>query len=153
MEININAPAVVNAELFIDAPLSVVWSVLTNIDEWSHWNPVVSSAEMRGNHIERRAYPRVGTGFHWKARGVPITSTLKEVVPMHRVAWTGSSLSVQAIHLWTFEEIDHGVLVRTEESCEGALVSIFASPLRIMLANTLQTWLHTLKAECERKSP
>ena len=48
MEINRQAPAVASAQAVVSAPLDVVWSILTNIADWSRWNPDVSFVDLRG---------------------------------------------------------------------------------------------------------
>jgi hypothetical protein len=42
MDINRNAPAVASAETLIQAPLDVVWAVLSTLTDWSTWNPDVT---------------------------------------------------------------------------------------------------------------
>jgi hypothetical protein len=143
MEINHQAPAVANAEALILAPLEVVWSVQTKIDEWGRWNPDVSKVTLRGPLS-------VGTEFHWKAGGASIHSVLQEVEPKQRIAWSGRTLGIRAFHAWTFQQTDKGVLVRTEESFEGLLVRLLAGPMRRMLRSSLEKGVQALKAECER---
>lgn len=144
LDINHKAPAIAAAEAHILAPLDVVWSVQTKIDEWSRWNPDVSQVDLRGPL-------RTGTEFHWKAGGVPISSVLQEVEPKRRITWTGRTLGIRAIHVWTFQETDRGVLVRTEESFDGLLARLLVGPVRRMLSSSLEKGLQALKAECERR--
>jgi len=145
MDINRKAPAIGTAETLVRASLDVVWSVQTNITEWSRWNPDVAYVDMEGPLSP-------GTEFRWKAGGAAITSELQEVEPKKRIVWTGKILGIRAIHVWMFEEQADGVLVRTEESFDGLLVLLFARSMRRMLDSTLTNGLHTLKKECERVS-
>lgn len=145
MDINRDAPATASAETTIHARLDLVWSVQTDVDHWSRWNPVVTRAELRGPLAP-------GTTFRWKAGGLPIVSTLREVVPERRLVWTGRALSIRAIHVWTFEAREDGVRVRTQESFDGWLVRLLAGPMRRMLASSLERSLAALKAECERRT-
>lgn len=144
MDINRDAPASASIEALIRAPLGLVWSVLTNIGEWNRWNPDVASVDLRGPLAP-------GTQFRWKSGGASIVSTLQEVEPERRVAWTGRTLGIRATHVWTFTQKDGGVLVRAEESFEGLVVRLFAGPMRRMLASSLQKGLNALKTECERR--
>jgi hypothetical protein len=144
LEINRKAPATASAEAVILAPLNAVWSILTEIDGWNRWNPDVSRVELRGPLTP-------GTEFHWRAgSGASIVSTLREVEPERRVAWTGRMLGIRAVHVWTFEEQDGSVLVRSEESFDGLIVRLFAGLMRRTLASSLQKGVRALKAECER---
>ena len=143
MDINRKAPAIGSAEALIQAPLDIVWAVLTNLAEWSRWNQDVEYLDMEGPLAP-------GTEFRWKAGGAAITSELQEVEPKGRIVWTGKILGIRAIHVWTFEEQEDSVLVRTEESFEGVLARLFAGSLRRMLATSLAKGLEALKIECER---
>ena len=145
MDINRKAPAISSTEVLVQAPLDVVWSVLTNIREWSRWNPDVEYVD-----IEEPLEP--GTEFRWKASGALIISELQEVEVRRRIVWTGKILGIRAVHVWTFEERADGVLVHTEESFEGVLARLFAKSMRRMLASSLAKGLEALKTECERIS-
>jgi hypothetical protein len=96
LDINRKAPATASAEAVILAPLNIAWSVLTRIDGWSRWNPDVLRVELHGPLIP-------GTGVHWKSGGgASIVSTLQEVESERRVTWTGRTLGIQAVHVWSF---------------------------------------------------
>ena len=145
MDINRQAPAISSTEALIQASLDVVWSVLTNIREWSKWNQDVEYVDMEGP-LEP------GTEFRWKASGALIISEIQEVELKRRIVWTGKILGIRAVHVWTFEERSDGVLVHTEESFEGVLARLFAKSMRRMLASSLAKGLEALKTECERIS-
>ena len=144
MDIDREAPAIASAEGLIRVPLDVVWSILTNIAEWSGWNPEVSRVELRGPLAP-------GTEFVWKSGGASIVSTLQEIDPQRRIAWTGRTLGIRAAHVWTFTEQAGGVLVRTEESFDGLVVRLFSGPMRRMIASSLEKSVNALRTECERK--
>ncbi|MEJ2574697.1 MAG: SRPBCC family protein [Gammaproteobacteria bacterium] len=145
MDINPKAPAIASTEAFIQASLDVVWSVQTNLTEWSRWNPDVEYVDMEGALAP-------GTEFRWKAGGAAITSKLQEVEPKRRIVWTGKILGIRAVHVWMFEERADGILVRTEESFDGLLARLFAKSMRRTLALSLAKGLDALKLECERIS-
>jgi hypothetical protein len=144
VDVNRRTPAFAAAEGVIRAPLELVWSIQSDIESWSRWNPAVSEARMLGPLTP-------GTQFRWRVGRVPIVSTLREVHPPHRLVWSGRSLGIRAIHVWCFAEEADGVRARTEESFEGPLVRPFARWLRRMLAASLEQGLAALRAECERR--
>ena len=146
MDVNRDAPAVASAEAFIDAPLSVVWSVQSDLRAWPAWNPDVASLDIDGPLAP-------GTEFKWKSGGAPIRSTIQEVEPERRIAWTGRApLGIRAVHIWTFTPEGEGTRVRTEESFEGLLARLFAGPMRKILDGALGKGLAALRAEAERRS-
>ncbi len=145
MEIDHEAPVQARAELLIDAPPDQVWSILTNISEWSRWNPGVNRVVV-GGAIE------AGTEFTWRDGRVPIASRLVTVESERRIVWTGRSLGMDAVHVWGFEARDDGVMVHTEESLDGTLARWFQGRMQEMLQRKLTESLRLLRSECKRRS-
>ncbi len=146
MDINHNAPAIASAEAYVDAPISLVWAVHTDLRAWPEWNADVTSIDFSGPLSP-------GTQFRWKAGGIPITSTLQAVAPERQVGWTGRApFGIRAVHTWTFASEGAGTRVRTEESFEGLLVRLLAGPMRRILAASLDKGLAALKLEAERRA-
>jgi uncharacterized membrane protein len=143
-EINEWAPVVGSCEIEIAAAPEVVWDVLTAIDRWPSWNPAVESVSVEGKIDE-------GSKFKWKAGPGTIRSTIKDVEKPWRIAWTGTSLGIKAIHVHTFEPRDGGTFVRTEESYDGIVARLFHGRLQKTLDSALEDELQHLKAEVERR--
>jgi len=143
MTINYNAPVTCNAEIFIPVPIDIVWDVQTNISEWSTWNKDV-------NHVQINESISIGSTFRWKAKGLKIISTFKEIKPQTDLTWTGRMLGIRAIHSWSFEKKEGGVLVKTEESFEGFIIKLMPFIFRKILRKSLQSSLDALYAECIR---
>jgi len=95
MEINSNAPVTSRRDISISAPLESVWRVHTEIDSWPQWNPDIAKAELTGPIA-------VGTAFRWETAGMEIPSTIGEVVLLRKLAWSGETGAILAIHVWTF---------------------------------------------------
>lgn len=144
MEIDHNAPLRARKEIIIAAAVEKVWAVQADIEHWHEWQPDVSSAKLEGDLA-------VGTIFRWKANGLAITSTLREVEPKQRLSWTGVALGMKAVHIWIFEPLDVGTHVITEESLSGwvpRLLKIFAPNF---LEKSLEKSLLTLKNYAEQQ--
>ena len=144
VEINRHAPVIGSCEVEIAAAPEVAWDVLTAISGWPSWNPAVTSVSFDGEIGE-------GAAFRWKAGPGTITSTIRDVDPLHRIAWTGTSFGVKAIHVHTFESRGDGTLVKTEESYDGLLARLLRRRLQTVLDTTLEGGLQHLKAEAERR--
>jgi len=144
MEVRQDAPVREAAERVINAPRGVVWSVLTDLEGWPGWNPDVTRMEVDGP-LEP------GTVFRWTGGGSKIVSRLEEVVPERRIAWTGRTMGIRAVHVWTLEPEGEGVRVSTRESFEGPVASVLRWALRGMLAKSLASGLEALDAECRRR--
>ena len=143
MNIDHNAPLSAKKDIFISAPLEKVWSKLTEIDQWSEWQPDVTSSKLDGRLA-------VGTLFHWKAKGLGITSEIRELEPLHRISWTGNSLGMQAIHIWVLENQSNGTHVVTEESLSGWFPQILKIFDPKFLEKSLLGSLQVLKSQAER---
>ena len=142
MEINTTAPAIARHEILIHAPSEKIWQLLADINHWHTWHEDIADAKLEG-------LLQPGATFRWKSGGTTIQSTLQEVEPHHRLTWTGKALGTRAIHVWRLEPQPNGVLVKTEESFDGWLVSLLKGMMQKTLDTSLQTWLEHLKQKAE----
>src|ERR671911_1133491 len=115
MDINTAAPVITRDEILIRAPLEVIWEIQTAVADWPSWQPDVDGAQSEGP-LE------VGSVFRWQTAGLDITSTVEEMDAPHRIVWGGPAQGIVAIHVWSLEPTDGGVLVRTAESWEAEAV-------------------------------
>ena len=145
MNINSNAPVISRDEILIDAALSVIWNIQTNINAWPRWRPQVPMA-----HIDGKL--EVGSVFRWEEGGLQIESTVQEMDPPRRIVWTGPAQGINAIHIWEFAQTDRGVLVHTEESWDGEPVIAQAATLQPLLDKAIRTWLADLKRAAEEEA-
>ncbi|MEV6521826.1 SRPBCC family protein [Longispora sp. NPDC051575] len=148
-------------EVMIEAPLRTVWGLQTTVRDWPSWQPPVTSA--------RRLDPgplREGSRFRWTTPvpatpGTPattlvITSTVRQAQYGRCLRWTGPAIGEglridQGTHVWTFTEVDGGVLVRTEETWVGAQVEADVPTSTAYLGMGLEDWLRNLKTTAEAR--
>ena len=145
MDINREAPVVVEGEIEISAPTEVVWDVLTNIEDWPQWNTDVKSTDIGGPVAP-------GTTFRWKAGPGTIKSKLETMERPHVVAWTGRWLGISAVHVWRLDRNEGGTLVQSQESVEGFPARLLPGRHRKVFERSTQTSLQALKVEAERRS-
>ena len=145
MEINRDAPVRSRREVQVDAPPTVVWDVLADVDAWPRWNDTVKTATL-GGPVAR------GTKFRWKAGPTTITSTLEEVERPERLGWTGRALGLSAVHMWRLQPRDGGTHVTTEESMQGGLARLLRPLIQKNVDESLLAWVGKLKAEAESRS-
>jgi len=144
MNIDQSAPLKARKEVVVAAPLTKVWTVLTEIDSWSEWQPDVSFAKLEGKLA-------VGAIFRWKAKGLDITSTVQQLEPRRRISWTGRSIGMKAIHIWILKPQDNDTRVITEESLSGWFPQILKIFDRTFLEKSLIRSLQVLKSQAERQ--
>jgi hypothetical protein len=148
-------------ETRINAPLSTVWEVQTDVEGWPAWQKAVTSVKKLD-----QAELRAGSRFEWTtpapatastpATTLNITSTVLGVKPGECVRWSGPAVGQglgidEGVHVWTFTEVDGGVLVRTEESWTGGQLEADPATAIKVLAPGLDFWLADLKAAAEAR--
>ncbi len=143
MDIDHEAPLSGSKDVVIDAPVENVWTVLTTIDRWSEWQSDVSEAKLEGPLA-------VGSTFRWKAKGLPIVSTIQAVEPERQIGWTGKAIGMQALHLWRLIPQNGGTRVMVEESLTGWMVHLLKLFDPAFLEKSLTGSLQALKARAER---
>ncbi len=136
MEINSNAPIVSCREITISAPVETVWRVHTEIDSWPDWNTDIAKANLTGPIA-------LGTVFHWETAGMAIPSTIGEVVPFKKLAWSGETGGILGVHVWNFSATAEGTRVRTEESWEGVSLPLKRRVSRVLWTRLLSDGLHS----------
>ncbi|WP_371619493.1 SRPBCC family protein [Streptomyces sp. NBC_00454] len=138
-----NAPVIVRLSTVIDAPLTTVWALHTDIAAWPAWNTDIDRAEVDGPL-------RPGSSFNWLTHGLDITSTVQELVPGVRIVWGGTVEGIVGVHVWTFEQSGGRTTVHTEESWSGAPVDAAVDHLGKALHDSLEGWLSHLKNRAEQ---
>jgi uncharacterized protein YndB with AHSA1/START domain len=142
MIIDQNAPLKARKEIVIQASSDTVWSALTNISQWPGWQPDVSAAKLDGDLS-------VGSVFHWKAKGLNITSVIREIDSQNSIGWTGDSIGMQAVHLWKLEPLGNETRVITEESLSGWFPRLLKIFVPSFLDDSLSGSLNVLKKHAE----
>ncbi len=137
-----NAPVKTSLEITIDAPRERVWNLLTDVKDWPSWEHDVTGTKISG-------LPTSGTAFVWTTSGANIQSRLALVVPENAFAWTGKSYGIHVIQQWKLQQLPGDrTLVRTEESADGPLITVFYSSKKLEASD--QRWLNDLKKASER---
>lgn len=145
MEINRNAPARAEGELYIDADPATVFSVISAIEDWPSWQPDVKSAKLEGPI-------QPGTIFRWKAGWSSLTSQLEVVDAPREIGWTGTTMRIAAIHVFRFQPQGAGTVAHSEESWEGFIPNMLKGYSRKTLDRGIRSVLSHLKTEAERRA-
>ncbi|MFE6913844.1 SRPBCC family protein [Streptomyces rubiginosohelvolus] len=159
----VDAKALVRArtETVIDAPLSTVWRLQTDVERWPGWQTHVTSMD----RLDHGPF-RPGSAFRWTtpvppnpatpATSLDITSTVRQVERGSCIRWTGPAvgegLRIDGVHVWSFQKVRGGVLVRTEETHTGEQVEANVPYATEILKQGLEAWLGELKAAAEARS-
>jgi hypothetical protein len=141
--IDTTAPVIARHSTTIDAPLSVVWRLHTDVTGWPGWQKAIDEAHLDGPFV-------AGAVFSWRTYNLAITSTVYHVEPERHTLWGGPSQGITGIHSWTFTPMSGGVLVETEESWSGPPVEADVAGLQGALDAALVAWLEYLDTAARR---
>jgi uncharacterized protein YndB with AHSA1/START domain len=142
-QVDTTAPIQASLRIIINAPPTIVWHLLTDIDNWPRWQSAIQTASIEGPVAP-------GTTFQWKS-GMSITSKIAQVDPGRHFTWTGSAMMAHVIHTWTIQPGPAGgTLLETKESMAGSLLTLVYSSKKLEEAD--QLWLDSLKRQAETQS-
>ncbi|MFM2386753.1 MAG: hypothetical protein RL660_1510 [Bacteroidota bacterium] len=119
----------ISTEVLVNASPEKIWSILTNFEDYSNWNPFIKFIEGRvaqGNRIKVRIEPPGASGMTFK----PTVLTMQ---PHQMLTWLGHFLIkglFDGEH--RFELVDQGngtTLFKHSEKFNGLLVPLFAKQL------------------------
>ena len=146
----------------IDAPLPVVWSVFSCVEDWEKWNVVCRSGCFVG---DRAAGGRTGCGEKKHiAQGDCVSFVIRPLIfpvrisprvlrcdPGKEIVWEGKRFGIRAEHTFRFEESNGRVVLESIETFYGpvALLSRFLLiPAR--LHRLTRELLFAIKTEAEK---
>jgi hypothetical protein len=141
-DIDRNAPVIAQHQIDITAPLTPVWNLHIDVDNWPQWNPDITAAALDGDFSP-------GSSFTWTSWGLTVTSTIHAVDEHRRTLWGGAAQGILGIHEWRFEQTSTGVHVITNESFAGEPVQADPDAMRGNLDASLTSWLARLKTKAE----
>jgi carbon monoxide dehydrogenase subunit G len=145
-EIDTTAPVRAASEIDVDAPAERVWDTLTDLGSWPTWMDGTKSVTTHGTFT-------VGTAFEWKNGPGTIKSEVLAADRPGHVAWSGRTMGIRAVHVWTIEARGSATThVRTAESWAGLLPRLLRGPLAKTLRRALDGGVQSLKAEAERRA-
>ena len=145
-QLNPTAPVRNKHTIRIEAPAEQVWQVLSQINEWTAWQPDLAYA-----HLHNQEPVQNGTRFDWSASGyLPIHSTLHTVEPGVAFGWSASAFGSFAVHNWRFSSQEGYTEVTSEETMEGWLVRLLQPIMQPALNQANARWLDYLKQAAEQ---
>ena len=112
---------IIKAEVYIHAPLPVVWRVFSHLEDWKDWNTACSSCRLvEGDELAEGAC----LAFVVKPIVFPV-KVQPRVVSCElgrEVVWEGERFGIHAVHTWRFQEKADGVVLESMEVFKGPLL-------------------------------
>ncbi|BBY85717.1 SRPBCC family protein [Mycolicibacterium tokaiense] len=151
-----NAAIRYRTQAVIPAPLQTIWDLQVDVARWPSWQPAVADAT-----VLTEGPLRPQSQFLWTtpvpatevtpATTLYVTSTVQQLEELACIRWSGPARGEgvdidRGVHVWTFTEIEGGVLVSTEETWTGRQVDATPELSTTHLGLGLQAWLEDLRA-------
>ena len=112
---------IIRKEIDIRAPLSVVWSVFSRMEDWREWNSVCREC----CYIDGDAMA-LGACFTFKVAPLlfpmRVNPRIIKCEPGREVVWEGGRFGVHAEHTFRFSDQNGVVRVLSEEAFNGPLL-------------------------------
>jgi uncharacterized protein YndB with AHSA1/START domain len=106
-------------DIDVKAPPVVVWKLLVDAEHWARYFPAEDQVSILSGEPELMP----GTRYHRVTVGYPMSLTVTEYVPNHRLAWAttvdGDDTGSSAYHGWVITPTRDGCHVLTEETQQG----------------------------------
>jgi hypothetical protein len=138
----------IRTEIRVDAPPSVVWAVLSDVERYPKWNPTVVDLRGRLREGARLAGRLVLPGL----APIPFSPRLVVVSPRRELRWRARvGTFFRGEHAFLIEPIDRGgSLFVQEERFDGLAVDAGLAVLRSRIVEAFEAMDRALKDEAER---
>ena len=147
-----NTTREISTEIEIAAPPENVWRILTNIDSWEKWNPIV---------VHASGTPTIGSELTITMRGedgkdgpkyMPVVTSFQKAKSFEWRAKMISEFMFTNGRIFKLEKIESGTRLTNTETFKGTLVPLFWSKLSSHVPLMLAEMNNALKDVVEKKS-
>src|SRR5215216_3694318 len=89
------------AELYVERPPSMVWSLFSDLARWSQWSPICHESRLLGDgRLEAGAVMQLR--FHVGSIPVTVPARIVAVRPASVVSWRARAFGIEALHTYRF---------------------------------------------------
>lgn len=136
-----NAPIEAMSFIIINAPVQKIWKIVTDVDDWPSWYPLLSESRISG---EFEIGSKIEYGGFFKHR-----LTIGAVEPPNTAVLYGTYMGFQGITMWQLDTLSETqTRVTFKESSDGGILSVLYS--NSQLKKYLTRWLVKLKDKAEK---
>ena len=140
----------IRTDIDIAARPEQVWDVLTALDQWSQWNPVLAGIVLDGS-LREGARGRLSVELPPPVGRRSIAVRLVTVRPREELAWQGGVAGVvEGRHGFRLEATDLGTRVIHSETFSGVMAPALVALLRRQLERRYRRLNRGLRERCER---
>ncbi len=145
-----NTTREISTEIEISAPPEKVWNILTNINDWHKWNPIV---------VQASGSPSIGSELTITMRGeegkdgpkyMPVVTRFQEASSFEWRATMMAGFMFTNGRGFKLEKTDSGTRLTNTETFKGMMVPLFWSKLNDHVPSMLTEMNNALKNQLEK---
>lgn len=139
----------IRTEIYLNAPIEVVWKTLTDFENWQKWNPTVvrvHGSPTQGSNLEITMSKDNCDEMIYKAQVV-------EVVPPHQFRWRAKMMAGFVFtndRIFQLSKKDNGTHFVHIESYSGIMAAMSWNKLSEFVPKVLEKMNQALKNELEK---
>ncbi len=122
----------------IDAPISLVYEIISDVRHWSDWQSSTDKTFLRGG-------VKKGSEFKWQSSGITFRALVHTAEAPCEFGWVAKSMWFRIVSNWTLEEHHGQTRVIIEESLSGLGAELLSNSMR----NSLQLTMMEIKKYAE----
>ncbi len=122
----------------IDAPVSLVYGIISDVERWPEWQSTVSRTLVEGACLK-------GREFKWNSSGMTFRALVHTAEEPSEFGWVARSMWFKIVFNCTLEDLHGRTRVTIEESLSGLGAELLATSFR----STMQLTLMELKKHIE----
>ncbi len=139
-------------EIEIAAPLTKVWNILTDFNNWKQWNPIVKQARGVASLGSKLSITMCGKDGKASNKYSPVITTFEEPKSFRWRAQMMAGFLFTNDKVFALEEIASGTRLIHIEGFSGILVPMFWSKLNQGVLPMLKSMNDALKVKAEKRS-
>jgi ligand-binding SRPBCC domain-containing protein len=114
---------VIDEEITIQAPLSIVWQVFSGFENWDDWTSACQMCRYQegSEMVSGACVSFVVKPFVFPVRVAP---RITRCDSGRELVWEGGRLGIYAVHTWRFRESEGKVILSSSERFRGPLLGL-----------------------------
>jgi hypothetical protein len=142
----------IRAEIEIAAPVTEVWSILTDFDNWAEWNPIVDQASGVASPGSKLSMTMLCGDGKASNKYMPVVTNVEEPKLFRWRATMMAGFLFTNDKVFELEETGSGTRLVHIEAFSGILVSLFWSKMEKSILPMLESMNDALKIKAAKKA-
>ncbi len=134
---------IISDSIIISQKPNVIWTLITNISNWSRWSPAINHAAIYGPFETNTRFKCISGKWEFECY-------IAEVDPDKIFTFNAKAIGLVLTMTWQLSSESNGIKVTATVSPSGWIAALFRNRVNKNLENAIHSWLSSLKARAER---